>query len=60
MDTGTLAFDDVDLIDAHTTSVSAMVNPLGGTLVMGSVSELPTTSGGTVGWTYSVANSAVQ
>ena len=60
-DTGTIAFNDIDLIDVHTTSVvAAGTNTLGGTLVMGAVSESATTEPGTVGWTYTVANAAVQ
>ena len=60
-DTGTIAFNDIDLIDVHTTSVTpAAGNTLGGTLTMGAVSELATTEPGTVGWTYEVANSATQ
>lgn len=58
---GTIAFDDVDLSDAHTVNVVAGVgNQLVGALVLGAVTESPSTAGGTVGWTYSVANSAVQ
>ncbi|SFJ80520.1 VCBS domain-containing protein, partial [Bradyrhizobium sp. Gha] len=57
--TGTIAFDDVDLIDTHTASVTPdSGNTLGGTLTLGAVSESPTTSGGTVGWTYTVADNA--
>ncbi len=60
-DTGLIAFDDVDLTDAHSTSVLAAAgNTLGGTLTMGAVSESATTGPGTVGWTYQVANSATQ
>src|SRR5205807_1716608 len=57
--TGSITFNDVDLIDTHTTSVAAdLGNTLGGTLTMGSVSESATTQAGTVGWTYSVADDA--
>src|SRR5207237_1177899 len=57
--TGTIAFNDVDLIDTHTTSVTPDAgNTLGGTLTMGSVSESATTAAGTVGWTYQVADDA--
>ncbi|SFJ27898.1 VCBS repeat-containing protein, partial [Bradyrhizobium sp. Gha] len=57
--TGTIAFNDVDLIDTHTASVTAASgNTLGGTLTLGAVSESATTSGGTVGWTYTVADNA--
>ena len=46
----------------HTTSVAAAGgNTLGGTLTLGAVSDAATGAGdGTVGWTYSVANSATQ
>src|SRR5947207_3255896 len=57
--TGSITFNDVDLIDSHTTSVVADAgNTLGGTLTMGSVSESASTEAGTVGWTYSVADNA--
>ena len=60
-DTGTIAFNDVDLTDKHTASVTAdNANPLGGTLSMGVVSEDLKTAAGSVGWTYEVANSATQ
>jgi len=59
-DTGTIAFNDVDLIDVHSTSVDKLSGTLGGTLTMGAVSESATTEPGTVGWTYNVANSATQ
>ena len=58
--TGSIAFNDIDLIDVHTTSVAKDSGTLGGTLTMGTVSESATTAAGTVGWTYSVDNSAVQ
>ncbi|MFN3506662.1 MAG: VCBS domain-containing protein, partial [Allorhizobium sp.] len=61
-DTGTITFDDVDLIDGH--SVSAVTpgggNTLGGTLTA-VVSDAATGAGnGTVTWTYTVANAATQ
>ena len=56
--TGTITFNDVDLIDTHTTSVAAASGTLGGTLTMGAVSESATTEPGTVGWTYTVADDA--
>src|SRR5436853_526531 len=57
--TGSITFNDVDLIDVHSTSVAADAgNTLGGTLTMGSVSESASTESGTVGWTYSVADNA--
>ena len=60
-DTGTIAFNDVDLIDVHSASVAAATgNTLGGTLTMGTASEDAGTEAGAIGWTYSVDNSAVQ
>ena len=57
--TGSIIFNDVDLIDLHSTSVTPDAgNTLGGTLTMGAVSESPTTEPGTVGWTYNVADDA--
>jgi len=57
--TGSITFNDVDLIDTHTTSVAANSgNTLGGTLTMGAVSESASTAAGTVGWTYTVADHA--
>src|SRR5204862_8077950 len=47
--TGTITFNDVDLIDVHTTSAVADAgSTLGGTLTMGAVSESATTEPGTV------------
>ncbi|WP_321406233.1 retention module-containing protein [Tolumonas auensis] len=60
-DSGTITFNDIDLIDTHLTSVTPAVgNTLGGTLTLGSVSESASTEPGTVGWTYTVDNSATQ
>src|SRR6185295_18502896 len=61
-DSGTIAFNDVDLIDVHTASVvAAGTNTLGGTLTLGAVSgETALNETGAVGWTYNVANSATQ
>ena len=60
-DKGTIAFNDVDLIDVHTTKVTPDAgNTLGGTLTMGAVTESATTESGTVEWTYEVDNKAVQ
>ena len=60
-DTGTIAFTDVDLVDGHTVLSSNKVSgTLNGTLTMGAVIEAANAAGGTVGWTYDVANSAVQ
>ena len=60
-DKGTILFNDVDLTDTHTMKAApSLGNTLGGTLTFGPVAESATTSGGTVAWTYTVANSAVQ
>jgi VCBS repeat-containing protein len=60
-DSGTINFNDLDVTDMHTTSVAAFVtNTLGGTLTMGAVAEDDLTAAGTVGWTYTVDNSATQ
>ncbi|WP_374240632.1 VCBS domain-containing protein [Zoogloea sp.] len=59
--TGVIAFADIDLIDVHTATVAAdAANTLGGTLSLGAVTEDAATEGGSIGWTYSVANSATQ
>lgn len=58
-DSGTIAFTDVDLTDAHVVSAA----PVGGTLgTLAVVKDSDTTGGGTGGqvtWTYSVANAAL-
>src|SRR5439155_1117265 len=57
--TGTITFNDVDLIDIGRASGTERAdNTLVGTLTMGTVSESATTEPGTVGWTYSVADAA--
>src|SRR6185436_17414530 len=61
-DSGVIAFNDLDLIDVHTASaVADSGNKLGGTLTLAAVSgETDDNATGSVGWTYSVANSATQ
>lgn len=59
-DSGTITFSDVDLIDTHDVTVVRTDAFLGGTLLMGAVYESASTGAGTVEWTYSVENSAVQ
>lgn len=60
-DTGYVGFSDIDLIDVHTASVAKATGTLGGTLTLGAVTgETVTNQTGSVGWTYAVANSAVQ
>ena len=60
-DSGSITFNDIDLIDTHLTSVTPLAgNTLGGILTLGTVSEAASTEPGTVGWTYSVVNSATQ
>jgi VCBS repeat-containing protein len=59
-DSGTISFADVDLADDHEVSVTAGGEGYLGTLVA-SVSDPSTGDGtGAIGWTFSVANSAVQ
>ena len=59
-DSGSIVFDDIDLTDTHTTSVTKDSGTLGGSL-SAVVSDSATGAGdGTVTWTYSVANSATQ
>src|SRR4029079_12051699 len=60
-DSGTITFDDVDLTDVHSTSVSADAgNTLGGVLTASVTDTATGTGDGTVTWNYSVANSATQ
>ena len=61
VDSGTIAFNDVDLKDIHTAIVksSTGTHGLGGTLTL-SVAESATTETGTVSWSYQVDNTAVQ
>ncbi|MFC3613555.1 VCBS domain-containing protein, partial [Lutimaribacter marinistellae] len=60
-DNGTITFEDVDLTDTHGTTVTAGAgNTLGGTLTAGTITQDANTSAGSFGWTYEVANSAVQ
>ncbi|EPE93586.1 VCBS domain-containing protein, partial [Rhizobium grahamii] len=58
--TGTINFNDVDLIDTHTTTVAAPSGSLLGTFALAPVTESPTTAGGSVGWTYTINNAAAQ
>jgi VCBS repeat-containing protein len=60
-DSGFIGINDVDLTDIHTATVQNLSGTLGGSLVLGPVTgETATNTTGSVGWTYSVANSAVQ
>ena len=56
-DTGVIAYNDVDLIDVHTATITSKTGSLGGSLAL-SVSELSTTPDGTVSWTYSLPNTS--
>ncbi|MBD9452227.1 tandem-95 repeat protein [Rhizobium sp. RHZ02] len=58
--TGTINFNDVDLIDTHTATVTNPTGPLLGTFALAQVSESPTTAGGSLGWTYTIDNTAAQ
>lgn len=60
-DSGTFGFYDVDLAQAHTVAVLAGPDaPLGGTLTAALSNPATGDGEGTVGWSYSVANAAVQ
>src|SRR5439155_596559 len=60
-DTGTIAFNDVDLTDAHTTSVTAAATiTFYGTLTIGALNSFPTRRSSDLGWTYQVSNAATQ
>ncbi|HEU4852294.1 MAG TPA: VCBS domain-containing protein, partial [Telluria sp.] len=58
--TGTIQFTDADLTDEHETSVSSSNATTLGAFVLGAVSESATTTGGSVGWTYTLDNGAAQ
>ena len=58
-DTGTIVFNDVDLVDTHTATAVKASGTLGGTLAV-STSELADAASGTVGWTYSLPNTSAQ
>jgi len=55
---GTINFNDADITDTHTLTVTPPNGALLGTFALGSVSESATTSGGSVGWTYSLSPAA--
>jgi VCBS repeat-containing protein len=59
---GTVAFSDVDLSDNHTaTAVAAATNATHlGTFALGAVSEAANAADGSVGWTYTLDNTAAQ
>ena len=59
-DGGTIAFTDVDLADKHTADWAKATGTLGGSLSLGPVSEAADAAGGSVAWTYTVANANVQ
>ena len=60
-DTGTITFDDPDLTDSHSTTVTAAAgNSLGGTLTALITDPATGAGDGIVTWNYSVANSATQ
>ena len=60
-DSGFIGFNDIDLIDVHTASVSKTTGSLGGSLTLGNVSgEAANTTTGNVAWTYTVPNVATQ
>ncbi|AMO23537.1 beta strand repeat-containing protein [Ramlibacter tataouinensis] len=58
---GTITFDDVDLTDSHTPTVAPVAGNLWGGTLTALVTDIATGAGdGTVTWTYTVANAAVQ
>ena len=62
-DTGTIAFEDVDLADSHTVSVTAMTTDH--SVQLGTLTPTVTTQtsggiGGEVTWNFTVSNAAVQ
>ena len=57
---GTITFDDPDLSDVHTTSVVKNSGTLGGALTATITDPAAEAGNGTVGWDYSVPNSATQ
>ncbi len=62
-DTGTFTFDDVDLKDTHTTSVTKNTSDLpgsGGTLTAVITETAEGAGNGTITWAYAVDNSLVQ
>lgn len=59
--TGTIVFDDLDLTDAHSTSVApSSGNTLGGSLTATVTQAAGGSGSGTVTWTYTVSNAVVQ
>ena len=60
-DTGTITFDDVDLTNTHTTTVTAAAGNLYGGILTATVTDSATDAGdGTVTWNYSVSNAVTQ
>jgi hypothetical protein len=60
--TGSIAFNDVDLTDAHTATAAAKAGNATslGTFAVGAVTESATTAEGTVAYTYTLNNGAAQ
>lgn len=52
--TGTIAFEDADLTDTHTATAVAQGAGYLGTLTLGAPTTTPTTTAGTVDWTFTV------
>ncbi|MDB5434671.1 MAG: hypothetical protein JWR47_928, partial [Phenylobacterium sp.] len=59
---GTVAFSDVDLTDGHTATFAPTASTTThlGTFALGAVSELANAATGSVGWTYTLDNTAAQ
>ncbi|HSW13005.1 MAG TPA: VCBS domain-containing protein, partial [Solimonas sp.] len=58
---GNILFNDVDLSDGHTATVTASSGATGlGTLSLAAVNEAVNAAGGSVGWSYTLNNAAAQ
>src|SRR5688500_16058724 len=59
---GSIAFNDADLSDTHTASFEASAGNATdlGTFALTGVTEAPNAANGTVGWTYTIDESAAQ
>ena len=58
--TGSISFTDVDFTDVHTVSATAVGAPAGHLTATKSADTTDTGTGGSIGWNYSVADSAVE
>ncbi|MDQ1835388.1 beta strand repeat-containing protein [Massilia scottii] len=59
--TGTVSFTDIDLADSHVATFAASVNATAlGTFALAPVSETANAAAGSVGWTYTLNDTAAQ